>query len=126
MTESREDGLLQIGQAARLEGRISGKGVALVHGELKGEIDLEGELFVAPEGKIDLRKGRVGQLHLEGRAAGRLLVEGPAELTETARLEAELAASRLDAAAGARLDGELSIVASAPESGRRGSGSNSS
>lgn len=120
MTESREDGLLQIGEAARLEGRVSGKGVALVHGELEGEIDLEGELFVAPEGRIDLRKGRVKQLHLEGRAAGRLLVEGPAELTETARLDAELAAIRLEAAAGARLDGELSIVASAPRSPGKG------
>ncbi len=107
----REDagGLAQVGRGATVRGRLAGKGALLVHGTLRGEVDLDGELVVAAGGRLTEGRVRAGRLRVEGRAEGTFRVLGPLEIVSGGEVLGEVEAARLDASPDGLLDAELKI-----------------
>lgn len=107
------EGFMQLGHGARWEGKLEGTGTVLVHGELKGEIALEGELLVHADGQLRDLRGHATRLRVEGRARGELQLAQAVQVAPAALLEGEIEAPRLDASPGARIEAMLRIL---PES----------
>ncbi|RMG48629.1 MAG: polymer-forming cytoskeletal protein, partial [Acidobacteria bacterium] len=103
------EGFLQVGRGASVAGRVTGRGVVLLHGRLSGEIALEGDLVIAPGGEASDLRGRLDRLRIEGRCRGSLTVTGPVELARGASFEGEVDAEQLETSEGARFEGVLRI-----------------
>ncbi len=109
MTREDPGGLAQVGRGATVHGRLAGKGALLVHGTLRGEVDLDGELVVAADGRIEEGRVRAGRLRVEGSAHGAFRVLGPLEIVAGGAVRGEVEAARLDASPDGLLDAELRI-----------------
>ncbi|MDH3284578.1 MAG: polymer-forming cytoskeletal protein [Acidobacteriota bacterium] len=107
--EATAEGFLQLGCRARFEGDLGGSGLVLIHGVLRGGIDLDGDLIVARDGRLSDARGRAVRLRVEGHAAGVLSVTEAVEVSSTGVLEGEVASSQLQASAGATIDARLRI-----------------
>ena len=106
-----------LGPGWQFKGRVYGKGHVVVQCDLEGELDLQGTVALAPEGSI---KGsmRSEEVRMGGRFDGRLEGSRLVVLEETAQLEGEVAAPRIEMASGARLNGQVDME-SARQSTRR-------
>jgi cytoskeletal protein CcmA (bactofilin family) len=68
-----EGSFTSIAPGATLEGRLRGSGVVVVHGILRGRLELEGELLVPKGGLIDGQPViRASRVRLEGESGGRI------------------------------------------------------
>lgn len=103
------EGFVQVGRHARLEGRLEGQGLVLVHGQFSGELLLSGELIVAGQGEADISTGAVDALRVEGRIGGKLVVHGTATIAHTGQARGELSARKLDASPDAVVSAALRI-----------------
>ncbi len=102
-------GLAQVGRGAVVRGRLAGKGALLVHGTLRGEVSLEGDLVVAAGGHLGEGRVRAGRLRVEGRAEGAFRILGPLEITAGGEVRGEVEAARLDASPDGLLDARLRV-----------------
>jgi len=109
MDRSDAPGLTQVGRGATVRGRLAGRGAVVVHGTFHGEADLEGELVVAAEGRVEEARVRAARLRVEGRAAGAFRVLGPLEIVAGGEVSGEVEAARLDASPEGILDAEVRI-----------------
>lgn len=110
----------QVGRGARIAGRLSGCGLLLVHGQVTGGVELEGDLLVAKGGNLEAAPAVAARLLVQGTARGEMFIRGPAELGEGGRLEGTLHADRFEAARAGHLDARLVIGdrgKAAPEDG---------
>ncbi len=101
----------QIGRGARVDGKLKGAGLVVTCGRLEGEIDLDGVLVVAAEGQVDVLKGRMRTLSVEGEVRGLFRVGESLELKPGGVFEGEVETARLHAAPSSRLDATVRIGA---------------
>jgi cytoskeletal protein CcmA (bactofilin family) len=102
-------GYVQIGRGARLEGKLSGAGAAVIQGELVGEVELEGDLLVDAGGVLEGQPARASRLRIDGTATGSLRVRGPLEIGAGGVLEGRAQAQRLEISPDASIEAQLTI-----------------
>ncbi|MBP7146069.1 MAG: polymer-forming cytoskeletal protein [Acidobacteria bacterium] len=102
--EPEEAGFSQVGRSTLLSGRLAGEGVLLVSGELAGELQLRGELIVAPGGEVRARRAVARSLRVEGAAEGSFEIAGSVVVSSGAVLFGSVAAERLEVGPGGRAD----------------------
>lgn len=103
-----------LGEHTRLRGRVRGEGDLEVRGRLEGEIEIDGELVIAPTAliKASVRGARVV---IRGAVLGDVSASDSIILEESARVVGNLTAGRIAIALGAQIRGELTMDAADAE-----------
>lgn len=104
----RKDGETVIAQGVRVEGDFVSDGNVVIEGEVNGSVKTAGHLEVGVSAKI---KANVwaGEAVVAGEVAGNLVVNGKLELLETSRINGDIEAEVLSVAAGAKLNGQMTM-----------------
>ena len=102
-----------IGSQTRIRGTLSGSGPMLVRGSVEGEITLDGDLIVTPEGAVDA-DAAVQCLDLLGHAKGSMKVSDRVLIGPTGTFEGDIATPVLDMHPGSILRGKASIAGLTP------------
>jgi cytoskeletal protein CcmA (bactofilin family) len=98
-----------IAAGARFEGTVTGAADLLVDGDLAGNVATEGKVTVTPGGEV--RGGIAARaVSIAGRVEGDVAATDLVELAASARLEGNLAASRVVIAEGAILSGQVTMT----------------
>ena len=105
-----------IGSGAILRGRLTGAGLAVVHGRLEGGGDWYGELLVAGDGRLVATSGlRARRLRIEGRAEGEMEATELLEVVAGSRLAGDVRAADARIEPGARPTARMSLGAVSPD-----------
>ena len=102
------EGYLQIGSRCAADGLVSGRGLALVHGVLQGNVTIDGDLVVASGGRVNDLAGHVHRLRVEGVASCRIVADS-VEVASSGRLEGDLETTAIQASSGARIEARLRL-----------------
>jgi cytoskeletal protein CcmA (bactofilin family) len=103
MAESSE--VTVIGQAAKLEGTVVSAGSLRVDGQVKGQINADGDCALSPQSQVeaDIRAQNVS---VAGRFKGNILVKGRAEITRGGRVDGNITCKSLVIEEGAIFQGQ--------------------
>lgn len=97
-----------IAYGVRLEGEFVSEGDIQIEGEVQGTITSQGDLRVGERSKIRANV-TVANAHVSGEVRGNFVVNGRLELTETAQLIGDVTAQVIVMAAGAKINGTVSM-----------------
>lgn len=97
-----------IGQDATFNGRLHFDKGARVLGSFEGEITSKGQLVIAGGGKLS-GEANAGNIRVEGHVSGNLHASGKIHLSDSARIEGDIHAAKLEVAEGAVLVGRCTI-----------------
>ena len=97
-----------IAAGLRITGKVTGSEVVRIHGEVDGEVLVDGSVVIGPEGLVH---GRVEarQVTVEGRLEGNLLAGEKAEVTASGQVEGDIEAPRVVIAEGAYFKGNVKM-----------------
>ncbi len=103
MAESNE--VTVIGQAAKLEGTVVSAGSLRIDGQVKGQINADGDVSLSPQSQVeaDIRAQNVS---VAGRFKGNILVKGRAEITRGGRVDGNITSKSLVIEEGAIFQGQ--------------------
>ncbi|MBN2345464.1 MAG: polymer-forming cytoskeletal protein [Candidatus Aminicenantes bacterium] len=100
------DGKTSLHKHTRVTGTISGPGDLFLDGALKGDVAVEGLLFIGENGSVE-GKVRAGNLLLAGQVHGSVTVTGKVEIRSRGRAQGNIVCQKIAIAEGAYLDGEV-------------------
>ncbi|MGB9590058.1 MAG: bactofilin family protein [candidate division WOR-3 bacterium] len=100
-----------IGPGAEVIGDVAVKAGARIDGHVKGNVSCQGELVIGKDGVVD-GEVKATSAVLSGRINGKLIVEGRAELSSTAKMEGDIACSKLVIEEGAFFQGHCQMSSS--------------
>jgi cytoskeletal protein CcmA (bactofilin family) len=94
-----------IGAGAKLEGTVVSAGSLRIDGQVKGQINADGDVMLAPQSQVeaDIRAQNVA---VAGRFKGNVLVKGKAEITRGGRVDGNITAKTLVVEEGAIFQGQ--------------------
>ena len=97
-----------IGVGITLDGTLSGRKTVGIAGYIKGDIDIQGLVWVLPGGRI---QGRVnaGGVIIEGEIKGEIRAADKVEIRSPGRLRGDVTCSRVAIAEGAFFEGEVKM-----------------
>jgi cytoskeletal protein CcmA (bactofilin family) len=103
MAESSE--VTVIGQAAKLEGTVVSAGSLRIDGQVKGQINADGDCSLSPQSQVeaDIRAQNVA---VAGRFKGSIMVKGRAEITRGGRVDGNITCKSLVVEEGAIFQGQ--------------------
>jgi cytoskeletal protein CcmA (bactofilin family) len=92
MDESREGSDVSvIGRRARVEGSLTSAGALRIHGHMKGELSVEGEVSVFADSVVEADI-RAGSISLGGRVKGNLIAPGAVSLPPQSQVQGDVRA----------------------------------
>jgi cytoskeletal protein CcmA (bactofilin family) len=103
MAESGE--VTVIGQAAKLEGTVVSAGSLRIDGQVKGQINADGDCQLAPQSQVDADI-RAQNASVSGRFRGNIIVKGRAEITRGGRVDGNITCKSLVVEEGAIFQGQ--------------------
>ncbi|HXF35607.1 MAG TPA: polymer-forming cytoskeletal protein [Actinomycetota bacterium] len=94
-----------VGQGARLEGTIVSAGSLRIDGQVKGQINAEGDVTLTPQSQVeaDIRANNVS---VAGRFRGSIVVKGRAHLARGGRVDGDITSKSLVVEEGAIFHGQ--------------------
>jgi cytoskeletal protein CcmA (bactofilin family) len=94
-----------IGQAAKLEGTVVSAGSMRIDGQVKGQINADGDCALSPQAQVeaDIRAQNVS---VAGRFRGNIVVKGRAEITRGGRVDGNITCKALVIEEGAIFQGQ--------------------
>jgi cytoskeletal protein CcmA (bactofilin family) len=94
-----------VGQGARLEGTIVSAGSLRIDGQVKGQINAEGDVTLSPQSQVeaDIRANNVS---VAGRFKGTITVKGRAHLARGGRVDGDITSKSLVVEEGAIFQGQ--------------------
>jgi cytoskeletal protein CcmA (bactofilin family) len=94
-----------IGQGAKLEGTVVSAGSMRIDGQIKGQVNADGDVMLAPQSQVeaDIRAQNVS---VAGRFKGSIVVKGRAELARGGRVDGNITAKTLVVEEGAIFQGQ--------------------
>jgi cytoskeletal protein CcmA (bactofilin family) len=97
-----------VGQDLKIEGNLSGSGGLELKGSFKGELSMEGLVWIRPRGSVD---GEITatSVVVEGRIVGSIEATGKVDLRKGCRVEGDISASSVSAADGSFFEGRISM-----------------
>jgi len=110
---AEQDGEVTIvGQGAKLEGTVVSAGSLRIDGQVKGQINADGDVALSPQSQVeaDIRAQNVS---VAGRFKGNLVVKGKAHLARGGRIEGNITSKTLVVEEGGVFHGQ-SIMDGAP------------
>ena len=107
-----------VGAGARLEGNVVAAGNLRIDGQVKGQINADGDVVLSPQSQVeaDIRSQNVS---VAGRFKGNILVKGKAHLARGGRIDGNITSKTLVVEEGGIFHGQSNMDAGA------GSGSQS-
>jgi cytoskeletal protein CcmA (bactofilin family) len=101
-----------VGQGAKLEGTVVSAGSLRIDGQVKGQINADGDVALSPQSQVeaDIRAQNVS---VAGRFKGNLVVKGKAHLARGGRIEGNITSKTLVVEEGGVFHGQ-SIMDGAP------------
>jgi cytoskeletal protein CcmA (bactofilin family) len=107
-----------VGAGARLEGNVVSAGNLRIDGQVKGQINAEGDVALAPQSQVeaDIRAQNVS---VAGRFKGNIQVKGKAHLARGGRIDGNITSKTLVVEEGGVFHGQsiMDGSASAPQAG---------
>ncbi len=94
-----------IGQAAKLEGTVVSAGSLRIDGQVKGQINADGDCQLTPQSQVDADI-RAQNVSVAGRFRGNILVKGRAEITRGGRVDGNITCKSLVIEEGAIFQGQ--------------------
>ena len=109
-----------VGTGARLEGNVVSAGNLRIDGQVKGQINADGDVVLSPQSQVeaDIRSQNVS---VAGRFKGNILVKGKAHLARGGRIDGNITSKTLVVEEGGVFHGQ-SIMDAGASSGARSSG----
>lgn len=95
-----------LGKGTRIIGDVYGTDTLVCEGEIRGTIEVDGLVQIAPEGKVEGRL-RAREAAIAGIVRGDIATQGRLKLQATCRVKADVVAPKLVIEAGAVLDGKV-------------------
>jgi cytoskeletal protein CcmA (bactofilin family) len=102
-----------VGAGARLEGNVVSAGSLRIDGQVKGQINAEGDVELSPQSQVeaDIRAQNVS---VAGSFKGNLIVKGKAHLARGGRIEGNITSKTLVVEEGGMFHGQSVMDGSAP------------
>ncbi|MFL5799206.1 MAG: polymer-forming cytoskeletal protein [Actinomycetota bacterium] len=91
---AQEGEVTVVGQGARLEGTIVSAGSLRVDGQVKGQINADGDVMLSPQSQVDADI-RADNVVVAGRFKGNIVVKGKAELARGGRVDGNITSKSL-------------------------------
>jgi cytoskeletal protein CcmA (bactofilin family) len=117
MAEQQQGGEVTIvGQGAKLEGTVVSAGSLRIDGQVKGQINADGDVMLSPQSQVeaDIRAQNVA---VAGRFKGAIVVKGRAEISRGGRVDGNITSKTLVVEEGAIFQGQ-SMMEQPPPSGQ--------
>jgi cytoskeletal protein CcmA (bactofilin family) len=83
-----------VGQGAKLEGTVVSAGSLRIDGQVKGQINAEGDVLLSPQSQVEADI-RAQNVVVAGRFKGSILVKGRAELARGGRVDGDITSKTL-------------------------------
>ena len=83
-----------VGQGAKLEGTVVSAGSLRIDGQVKGQINADGDVLLSPQSQVDADI-RAQNVVVAGRFKGSILVKGRAELARGGRVDGDITSKTL-------------------------------
>jgi cytoskeletal protein CcmA (bactofilin family) len=111
-----------VGAGARLEGNVVSAGSLRIDGQVKGQINADGDVTLAPQSQVeaDIRAQNVS---VAGRFKGNIAVKGKAHLARGGRVDGNITSKTLVIEEGGIFHGQSIMDGAAPGSGGGQAGS---
>jgi cytoskeletal protein CcmA (bactofilin family) len=103
MADDREVTIL--GQGASLEGNIVSAGSLRIDGQIKGQINADGDVALSPQSQVDADI-KAENVTVAGKFRGNITVKGSAELTRGGRVDGNITCKTLIVQEGAIFQGQ--------------------
>ena len=103
MAEEREITIL--GQGASLEGNIVSAGSLRIDGQIKGQVNADGDVILSPQAQVDADI-KAENVTVSGKFKGNITVKGSAELTRGGRVDGNITSKTLIVQEGAIFQGQ--------------------
>jgi cytoskeletal protein CcmA (bactofilin family) len=102
-----------VGQGAKLEGTVVSAGSLRIDGQVKGQINADGDVTLSPQSQVeaDIRAQNVA---VAGRFKGSIVVKGRAELARGGRVDGNITSKTLVVEEGAVFQGQSIMDQPAP------------
>jgi len=94
-----------IGQAAKLEGTVVSAGSLRIDGQVKGQINADGDCSLSPQSQVEADI-RAQNCSVAGRFKGNIMVKGRAEITRGGRVDGNITCKALVVEEGAIFQGQ--------------------
>jgi len=104
-----------VGQGAKLEGTVVSAGSLRIDGQVKGQINAEGDVLLSPQSQVEADI-RAQNVVVAGRFKGSINVKGRAELARGGRVEGDITSKTLVVEEGGVFQGQ-SIMDQQPAQG---------
>ena len=106
-----------VGAGARLEGNVVSAGNLRIDGQVKGQINAEGDVALSPQSQVeaDIRAQNVS---IAGRFKGSIQVKGKAHLARGGRIDGNITSKTLVVEEGGVFHGQSIMDGSSPEAAR--------
>ena len=106
-----------VGAGARLEGNVVSAGNLRIDGQVKGQINAEGDVSLSPQSQVeaDIRAQNVS---IAGRFKGSIQVKGKAHLARGGRIDGNITSKTLVVEEGGVFHGQSIMDGTAPDAGR--------
>jgi len=102
-----------VGQGAKLEGTVVSAGSLRIDGQVKGQINADGDVTLSPQSQVeaDIRAQNVA---VAGRFKGSIVVKARAEISRGGRVEGDITSKTLVVEEGAVFQGQSIMEQPAP------------
>jgi cytoskeletal protein CcmA (bactofilin family) len=123
-TQMTDNEVTIVGAAAKLEGTVVSAGSLRIDGQVKGQIQADGDVTLSPQSQVeaDIRAQNVS---VAGRFKGNLVVKGKAHLARGGRIEGNITSKTLVVEEGGVFHGQSLMDGGAPTAGASASSSGS-
>jgi cytoskeletal protein CcmA (bactofilin family) len=101
----REGEITVVGQGARLEGTVVSAGSLRIDGQVKGQINADGDVLLTQQSQVEADI-RAKSVSIAGRFRGNVTVTGRAELKRGGRIEGNITSKGLVIEEGGVFDGQ--------------------
>lgn len=94
-----------VGQGAKLEGNVVSAGSLRIDGQVKGQINAEGDVMLSPQSQVEADI-RAQNVVVAGRFKGKIDVKGKAEIARGGRVDGDVTSKTLVVEEGAIFQGQ--------------------
>lgn len=94
-----------VGQGAKLEGNVVSAGSLRIDGQVKGQINAEGDVMLSPQSQVEADI-RAQNVVVAGRFKGKIDVKGRAEISRGGRVDGDVTSKTLVVEEGAVFQGQ--------------------
>jgi cytoskeletal protein CcmA (bactofilin family) len=103
--QQRDGDVTIVGQGAKLEGNVVSAGSLRVDGQVKGQINADGDVMLSPQSAVEADI-RAQNVQVAGRFKGSIVVKGRAEIGRGGRVDGNITSKTLVIEEGAVFQGQ--------------------